>query len=116
MTIHNERNKRTRVDGRRSTIGSSVGGWIVVVWYQRHAAISPASAAAKFNTVASTTALPVRDIQRTDTGPLMELWPKVGDVVRVVRAFSSPPHRRVRLRLPVWGDRRSSNALLETGS
>src|SRR5580704_8070253 len=53
--------------------GSWVGGRIVVVWYQRQAAISPASAAAKFSVVPSMVALPVLDILETWTTPFYGL-------------------------------------------
>jgi hypothetical protein len=48
-----------------------VGGRIVVVWYQRHAAMSPASAEAKFSVVPSMVALPVPDILETWTTPFL---------------------------------------------
>jgi hypothetical protein len=55
----NERNQRPRVDGRRASIRQLGRRTDRRGWYQRHAAISPASAAAKFRGVPSMAALAV---------------------------------------------------------
>jgi hypothetical protein len=59
--------------------GSWVGGRIVVVWYQRQAAISPASAAAKFSVVPSMTALCPSIFRERTRAVSWKQLPKVGE-------------------------------------